>query len=93
MPLEFPEAALEAIAQDCDAASRDWHGDGRSSSRLAIASKWAKKAQAIRQAIDAYREKCNAPPITRRQQFAALVEGLSEKMTAPDRKTLAAGGE
>lgn len=89
MPLEFPEAALEAIAQDCDQNAKEW-GQKRSPLAQSIASKWAKKAQTIRQAIDAYREKCDAPPITRRQQFAALVDGLSGKMT-PDYKSRAAG--
>jgi hypothetical protein len=43
--------------------------------------KWHRKAVTIRQAIDAYREKVDAPPITRRQKFSALVEGLAEQMS------------
>lgn len=89
MPLEFPEAELEAIAKDCDQAALEW-GAGRGEIRQKVAQKWAKKAAVIRQAIDAYRERMDAPPITRRQKFAALVEGLAEQMETPDRKTLAA---
>lgn len=90
MPLEFPEDALEAIAQDCEQAARDWAARP-SQVRSQIAQKWARKAATIRQAIDAYRERVNAPPITRRQKFAAMVDELTAKMTPVDHKARAAG--
>lgn len=90
MPREFPETELENIALEMDQTSRDW-GAGKGEQRQIIAKKWARKAAVIREAIDAYRERVNAPPITRRQKFSALVEGLAEKMTPVDHKARAAG--
>jgi hypothetical protein len=78
MPREFPEAELEAIAEDCEQAARDW-GQKKGETCRRIAQTWGRKAVVLRQAIDVYRERVNAPPITRRQKFAALVEELAER--------------
>lgn len=79
--LEFPEEALEAIAAECEQTAKDWTGDGSKRGRVEIAAKWTRKAAVIRHAIDVHRAATNREPITRRQKFAALVDGLVEGMT------------
>lgn len=80
MPHEFPEVELEAIAADCDQAARDWFGEGKNQQKAQIAVKWRKKAETIRQAIDAYREATRQARRSRSALVASLVGEVVQKL-------------
>ncbi len=80
MPLEFPEEALESIAAEMDQTAKDWTGDGTKRGRVEIAAVWTRKARVIRRAIDAHREATQQQPLTRRGQFAAMVDEVAAGM-------------
>lgn len=78
MPHEFPHDELEAMAKEMDLTANDWRR-GVGSKRAEIAKKWQRKAAVVREAIDAYRESTGQAPKTRRQQFAEIIESVSEQ--------------
>lgn len=80
MPLEFPEEALEAIANEMDLTAKDWFGDGTKRARVAVSLKWREKATLIRLAIDAHRSATNAAPLSRRQRLTDLIDDTAAGM-------------